>query len=259
MKFLARTGVYFFICWLFVSVTSAFAVDSKKLKSSVKIQESVESAAIKSQKKIDGISDETDRMLTEYKLVLRQFDALNGYNNQVQKIVDGQVEELSSMDAQLTEIDSTNQGVIPLMSRMVETIQQFVQIDAPFLPKERSERVEGLKDLLDRADVTVSEKYRRIMEAYQVEMEYGRTIEAYTGDLKKDGNTRSVDFLRIGRVALMYQTLDKKEAAVWDQDKKNWQLLSDEYRKPVSEGLKIANKQAPPNLIKLPIRTPEKL
>lgn len=235
------------------------AGNKKKLKSAVAVQESAEKAAAASQKKIDSIADQTERMLTEYKLTMRQYDALSGYNNQVQKIVNAQVEELTSMEAQLTEIDTTNQGVIPLMGRMVDTLEKFVQLDVPFLPKERAKRLADLKELLDRADVTISEKYRRIMEAYQVEMEYGRTIETYAGDLEKEGRTRSVAFLRIGRVALMYQTLDKKETAAWDQEKRQWTVLSEEYRKPVSEGLKIASKQAPPNLIKLPIRAPEKL
>jgi len=259
MKYTCRINILIFVLGLVIGLSTVGAADKIKLKKSVEIQKSVVNSAKKSQKKIDSIADKTERMLAEYKLILRQYDALHGYHNQVQKIVNGQQQELDSMDLQLTEIDTTNQGVIPLMSRMVDTMKKFIDLDVPFLPKERSKRIEGLEELLDRADVTVSEKYRRIMEAYQIEMEYGRTIEAYTGDLTTDGNSRSVDFLRIGRVALMYQTLDKKETAAWDQQLKSWQILTEEYRKPVSEGLKIAKKQSPPNLIKLPISAPEKL
>ena len=234
------------------------AGNQQKLKSAVSVQESAEKAAAASQKKIDSIADQTERMLTEYKLVMRQYDALKGYNDQVARIVQAQNEELATIDAQLLEIDTTNQGVIPLMLRMVDTLEKFVALDVPFLPEERSKRIEELKLLLDRADVTVSEKYRRIMEAYQVEMEYGRTIEAYTADLTTNGKKRSVDFLRIGRMTLMYQTLDKKETAVWDNKKRQWQVLGEEYRKPTMQGLRIARKQAPPDLIKLPVPAPEK-
>lgn len=244
---------------LSLSWSTAHAVNTQKLDASIKTQDATEKAAATSQKKIDSIADEAERMLTDYKLTMRQYDALSGYNNQVQKIVDGQEEELASLESQLTQIDTTNQGMIPLLGRMLDTLEKFIQLDVPFLPKERAKRIADLKELRDRADVTISEKYRRIMEAYQVEMEYGRTIESYADDLEIDGKTRSVAFLRIGRVALMYQTLDKKETAVWDQEKKQWEVLSEEYRKPVSEGLKIALKQAPPNLIKLPIHAPEKL
>ena len=234
------------------------AGNQQKLKSAVSVQESAEKAAAASQKKIDSIADQTERMLTEYKLVMRQYDALKGYNDQVARIVQSQHEELASIDQQLLEIDTTNQGVIPLMERMVDTLEKFVALDVPFLSEERRKRVEELKELLDRADVTVSEKYRRIMEAYQIEMEYGRTIEAYTGDLTTNGKKRSVDFLRIGRMTFMYQTLDKKETAVWDNRKRAWQVLGEEYRKPTMLGLRIARKQAPPDLIKLPVPAPEK-
>jgi len=258
MREMSRAGALV-VVGLVLGLTSVHAANKEKLQTSVKVQESTEAAAATSQKKIDSIADEAERMLTDYKLTMRQYDALSGYNNQVQKIVDGQKEELSSLESQLNQIDTTNQGMIPLLGRMVDTLEKFIQLDVPFLPKERSKRIADLKELQDRADVTISEKYRRIMEAYQVEMEYGRTIETYADDLEKDGKTRSVAFLRIGRVALMYQTLDKKETAVWDQQAKQWEVLSEEYRKPVSEGLKIALKQAPPNLIKLPVHAPEKL
>ena len=234
------------------------AAGKDKLKAAVNVQSSTEKAAAASQKKIDSIADQTERMLAEYKLVMRQYDALKGYNDQVAEIVASQQEELATIDAQLAEIDATNQGVIPLMNRMVETLGRFVELDLPFLPEERNKRVQELRELLDRADVTVSEKYRRILEAYQVEMEYGRTIEAYTDEIESDGTKRSVDFLRIGRMTLLYQTLDQKETAVWNAEKGQWETLGEEFRKPVMQGLRIARKQAPPDLLKLPVQAPEK-
>ena len=233
------------------------AAGKKTLKAAVNVQSGIEKAAAKSQQKIDGLADKTERMLAEYKLVMSQYDSLKSYNDQVAKIVKSQEQELAGIDAQLAEIDATNQGVIPLMARMVETLEQFVALDVPFLPGERHKRIAELKALLDRADVTVSEKYRRVLEAYQVEMEYGRTIEAYTDELETDGARRSVDFLRIGRTAFLYQTLDQKETAVWNRKTGAWELLGDEYRKPVMQGLRIARKQAPPDLLKLPVPAPE--
>jgi hypothetical protein len=234
------------------------AAGKKTLKAAVDIQSGIEKAAETSQKKIDSLADRTDRMLAEYKLVLSQYDALKSYNDQVAKIVASQEEELAGIDAQLAEIDATHQGVMPLMERMVETLEKFVQLDVPFLPGERHKRVAELKALLDRADITVSEKYRRILEAYQVEMEYGRTIEAYTDELVSQGAKRSVDYLRIGRLAFLYQTLDQKETAVWNPRTRTWEVLDETYRKPVMQGLRIARKQAPPDLIKLPVSAPEK-
>ena len=71
-------------------------------------------------------------------------------------------------------------------------------------------RVANLKRLMDDADTPLSEKYRRVMEAYQVEVQYGHTIEAYQGELRDPGSSRMVEFLRLGRVGLYYLSLDGK-------------------------------------------------
>jgi len=252
-----RPLFWFFCTVLIFSGGSLQAAGKKTLKAAIGVQSATEKAAADSQKKIDRIADKTDQMLAEYKLVMSQYDALKGYNDQVAKVVASQEEELVGIDAQLAEIDATNQGVMPLMARMVETLGRFVELDVPFLPEERRKRVADLQALLDRADVTVAEKFRRILEAYQVEMEYGRTIEAYTDDLVTDGRKRSVDFLRIGRMTFLYQTLDQKETAVWNAKSRRWEVLDQSYRKPVMQGLRIARKQAPPDLLKLPVPAPE--
>jgi hypothetical protein len=139
------------------------------------------------------------------------------------------------------------------MVRMIDGLDQFVALDMPFLPEERRERVENLRDLMSKADVTVSEKFRLLMEAYQIENAYGRSIEAYTGDLELDGTKRTVDFLQVGRVALLYQTSDRSETGFWDRDANTWQQLDDSYRTPVANAIKVARKQKAPDLLQIPV------
>jgi len=167
------------------------------------------------------------------------------------------VAEKDSLRNQIESVTVIGREVTGLMLRMVESLDQFVDFDVPFLPDERRERVERLKVLMDRADVTNAEKYRRILEAYQIENDFGRTIEAYRGSLEGDGDTRTVDFLRVGRVALIYQTLDGKKVGVWSQSDQSWQPLDGSYRPAVRQGLRIARKQAAPDLLRLPIPTAE--
>lgn len=231
--------------------------DPDKLRSVVKSQSDIDTQNRGSQQTIDKLADDTQRMLDDYQLTLRETDSLRAYNDYLQKMVAAQETEIASIDRQLNEIETTNRGVVPLMARMIDSLDQFIQLDAPFLPGERKERLAQLRDLMDRADITVSEKYRRVMEAYQIETDYGRTIEAYRDTLKTNGGDRSVDFLRIGRVTLIYQTLDGKEAGIWNQKEGNWNLLPDDYRRSVTQGLRIARKQAAPDLLRLPIPAPE--
>jgi len=139
------------------------------------------------------------------------------------------------------------------MARMIDTLSTFVELDIPFLAEERSTRIAGLNYMLTRADVSVSEKFRRVLEAYQVEVEYGRTIEAYTGIQKVDGQELDVDFLRIGRVSFIYRSRDGKLIGMWDKSSMSWQVLGDEYRSDINKAMRIARKQLAPDLIIVPI------
>jgi len=228
---------------------------SDSLQSSIEAQVKTDIAAQQSQKNIDNVSDETVQMLAEYREVLRQTESLHAYNEQLNKLVTSQSEEMDAIDLQLKNIEATQRDIVPLMLKMIDTMSLFVELDVPFLPEERQQRVAQLQTLMERADVTLAEKYRRILEAYQVETEYGRTIESYKGELTLDDKTRTVDFLRIGRVSLYYLSLDGMEAGVWK--KQAWHKLGDQYRQSISHAIKVAKKQLPPDLLVLPVQTAE--
>jgi hypothetical protein len=144
------------------------------------------------------------------------------------------------------------------MVRMVDSIDQFVDRDAPFLPDERRDRIETVKSIMDDANVAVGERFRRLMEAYTIEMDYARNMEAYTGMLDFGGQEREVNFLRVGRLALLYQTLDRTETGYWDAHNNQWVRLGDEFRTPVNEGIRMARRLAAPDLIMVPVHAPER-
>jgi len=211
-------------------------------------------AAAASQAEIDSVSDDIDKMAAEYRGLLKEARALDVYNTQVEALLASQEKEIESLRRQIDDVTHIGRQIMPLMSRMIETLERFVELDMPFLPDERARRVAELRELMERADVTISEKYRRLLEAYQIESEFGRTIEAYRGDLAVNGSRRTVDFLRVGRVALLYQTLDSEETGVWDVGERAWTILPSSYRSSVREGLRIARKQVAPDLLYIPVR-----
>jgi hypothetical protein len=222
---------------------------------SVRRRANVEGVA--SQKRIDEISDQTETLFARYSTALRQVDAIRVYNGQMRELIRSQEEELDSLAGQLDRVEIVGRSVTPLMLRMIEALEAFVELDVPFLMEERAKRVDDLRRMMPRADVTNAEKYRRIMEAYQIENEYGRTIEAYRATLERGDREITVDFLRFGRIALVYQTLDESEAGVWDQKTRSWQPLDSSYRSAIRQGLRIARKQAAPDLIRLPLPAAE--
>ena len=212
--------------------------------------------AAKVQKRIDTISDETDELLGQYRTTLKQIDSIDLYNRQIRDLIKAQEAEIASLEDQLGRVQGVGRSVTPLMLRMVTAIEEFVRLDVPFLIDERTKRTEALRAMMSRADVTTPEKFRQVMEAYQIENEYGRTIEAYRDTLVLDGRETTVDFLRFGRIALVYQSLDESLSGRWDQETHAWVALDSSYRTSIRQGLRIARKQSAPDLIRLPLSAP---
>ncbi len=205
-------------------------------------------AAKASQQKVDIAYEQKREALQQYRQTQTEIDQLAIYNKQLQEIIGNQDLQVDSLKNQIKEIEATQEGIMPLMERMLNGLQQFIQLDTPFLIKEREERVANLRGLLLSAEITVSEKYRRILEAYQIEVEYGRTIEAYRAE---NPQKQLVDYLRVGRVALYYLPLDGEGAHVWNASDKNWQLLDSDFDRSILKGIRIARKQAAPSLMNL--------
>ncbi|MFT4571784.1 MAG: hypothetical protein ACI8TX_002937 [Hyphomicrobiaceae bacterium] len=204
------------------------------------------------QARIDELAADTDAMAAQYRGSLQSARQLEVYNRQYEALIRGQELEMASLRSQSDEVTVVSRQIFPLMEKMIEALGAFVSLDVPFLASERNERVAGLRELMKRADVTMSEKYRRILESYQVENEYGRTIEAYRGPIETEGEARTVDYLRIGRNALLYQTLDGEESGVWNHKERRWEKI-DGFRNPIRQGLRMARKQSAPDLIQVPI------
>ena len=232
-------------------------VHGQDLNSLLNVAAAKNQAAQESQAKIDKIVEKTRDLKTEYKGVSKEIDGLLVYNTLLQRQIDNQLEEMGDLENSIEQVTVIERQVLPLMLRMIDGLEQFVQLDVPFLAEERGKRVGFLKSLAERSDVTVSEKFRRVLEAYQIENDYGRTIEAYRGSLDLDGSSREVDFLRIGRVGLYYQSPDAEVSGMWDQKARKWTPLASEFRNQIRTGLRIARKQVAPDLLSLPIPAPE--
>lgn len=198
------------------------------------------------QEKINTLHDTTASMLDQYRAELKESETYETYNGQLGGIVESQAEELASLASQIDEIEVTSKEIMPLMGRMISTLQKFISQDLPFLPEERSGRIAKLQNNMIRADLSVAEKYRKILEAYQVEIEYGTTLEAYEGEF----DDKKVNFLKVGRTAFFYQTLDRKSIGVWNKHQNDWQEVMDsDVKHSVDLAMKMARKQRSPELL----------
>ena len=214
-------------------------------------------AGATAQKKVDSVADQTEKIVNDYRSVTKVVDGLKVYNSLLQTQLNNQNAEMQSLTTSISNVALIERQIIPLMTRMVDGLEAFIKLDTPFLMKERTGRIDRLREMMERSDVTAAEKFRRVIEGYQIENDYGRTIEAYKGSTDVNGNELEVDFLRIGRVALMYQTVGGATTGAWDATVGSFvELPPATYQKQVAEGIRVARKQIAPDLLVVPVAAP---
>ncbi|WP_018275582.1 DUF3450 domain-containing protein [Teredinibacter turnerae] len=230
----------------------------KTLDAIMQVGQAKTTAGVQSQKKIDKLAEETSDLLQKYKTVNKEIDGLRVYNSQLEKQLASQLKVLEDLNTSIDQVTVIERQIQPLILRMLEGLEQFVNLDVPFHMEERLKRVETLRDNQDRADISVAEKFRQVLEAYNIEAEYGRKIDTYVDTLEVGGQERQVNILAVGRIALMYQTTDTKLSGAWDQRQRAWvELDAGAYRAAILKGIRIAKKQASIDVMELPILAPE--
>jgi hypothetical protein len=212
------------------------------------------------QQQVDALHQDTRALIDDYHARLKLVEGLRLYNTMLQHQLDNQQEEIGILRKSIGDVATVERQVLPLMSRMIDGLEQFIALDIPFLLDERHKRTKKLRDLLPRSDVTVAEKTRRVLEAYQIENDYGRTIEAYKAKLSLQGASFDADFLRVGRVGLMYRTVGNGDVGYWDVDSGGWVgLAAVPYRRYIEQGLKVARQEIAPELISIPLNPAQEM
>jgi chromosome segregation ATPase len=209
--------------------------------------------AIRSQERINTIYEQTQELLGEYRTVVDQTDSLKVYNDFLQTLVTDQQRQIDSIQRQIDTLEDTRRGTVPLMFKMIDALEEFVKNDIPLRTERRIERVERLRDVMGRSDVQLSEQYRQIMEAYSIEANYGSALESFQGTLNLGGNELTVDYVHLGRLALMAMSLDGNSAWVWNRQTNTWDQLPASYLSGVSDFIKMARREINFEMARVPL------
>jgi len=212
--------------------------------------------AQQSQERINKTVENTRSLEDQYRAINKEIDGLKVYNRLMRAQVEGQTATLEDIALSMDRVDVINRQIFPLMTRMIDGLDQSVQLDVPFLMEERTKRINDLKAIMERSDVTVAEKFRKVMEAYQIENDYGTSSEYYEESLTIEGATRSFNMLRIGRIGLYYQSDDTKITGRWNNETREWEPY-DSARNEVRKGLRMARQLIAPELIVIPVPSAE--
>lgn len=249
------------MCWrkslLFLMVgligLSKVQADQSSLDKAIDLQQQVASKAIKSQQKIDSLSDESLALKQEIQQRQRELENLNAYNAYLSNSVKNQQAQITDKEQQLASITVLQRDMIPLMLKMLDGISRFIDQDLPFKREQRRDSVSQVRQDLYRQDKTIAEKYRRLLEIYQQEAEYGRSMETYTGEIPLAGKPLTVELLRVGRIGLFYRSLDLSNYGYWNKLKGDWEGLPSSDNFELAKAYKVAAKRSAPELLELPL------
>lgn len=208
--------------------------------------------AQQSQERVNDIVEGARSLTDQYRSINKEVDGLKVYNRLMAAQTSGQDATLEDISISMDQVDVINRQIFPLMERMIDSLEQSVKLDVPFLMTERTNRIEALKDILARSDVSVAEKFRKVMEAYQIENDYGSSSEWYAETISIDGGPREFNVLRIGRVGLYFQSDDSRITGRWDHVNREW-VIDDSGRNEIRKGLRMAKQLIAPELILIPL------
>ena len=224
-----------------------------KLDDIVNSKQQTQANAQRSQIQIEAIDDKTNEIVSEYRALLRENKVLSDYNQQLSKQRLQQTQLLDNLAQSMAAVRTTRMELMPHMQEMLLVLNEFVKQDLPFLWQERQLRLQALTALLDNPNVTVADKYRRILEAYQIETEYGDTIETWQAPLPLGESDKTVQLVRVGRVALYYLTPDQQSAGYWDQNSRSWLTLPSAWLAKVQQIHAVADNKTLPTLLEMPL------
>jgi len=213
--------------------------------------------AQESQERINQVVEGARSLTDQYRAVNKEIDGLKVYNRLMTAQTNGQNATLEDISISMDQVDVINRQIFPLMERMIDGIEQSIALDIPFLMEERTARVASLKETMERSDVSVAEKFRKVMEAYQIENDYGSSNEYYTQSLEIGGQVREYNMLRIGRIGLYFQSDDTSVTGWWNAELGEYEELGNEHRNEVRKGIRVARQLIAPELVLLPVPAPD--
>jgi len=172
----------------------------------------------------------------------------------------GERKTIAALEESVAELERRMMEAKVLRSSLEDTLDAtmarfdgFVEGDLPFLTDERARRMEVLRRDLARPEVAGAEKLRRLLEALQVETEYGKSVEVNQQEIELAGEPIFVDVLRVGRVSLFWRTPDGEKAGTFDRGTWEWVELPDRHNRPITEGIEMASRLRPVQLTALPL------
>ena len=212
-----------------------------------------------SQERINAVVEKTRSLEDQYRAINKEVAGLRVYNRLMTAQTNGQKATLEDIALSMDQVDVINRQIFPLMEKMIDGIEQSISLDIPFLMTERTTRVNTLKEIMERSDVSVAEKFRKVMEAYQIELDYGSSSEWYKEELEigEPAVKREFNMFRVGRIGLYFQSDDTTITGWYNQKTGVYEEIDSKNRNEIRKGIRVARQLVAPELVLILLPAPE--
>ncbi len=197
--------------------------------------------------------EEKRKLTQEYEGLVQEIELLKYQNMSLKRQKVSLENSIKRLNEEIKKTGEISQGILPLLNLIYTRLSEFIDIDMPFLKEERKNRMEHLGDILNDDTVSISEKYRKVMEALFIEAEYGRTVGVYRDKINLNGQYITGTIFRLGRISMFFESPDKTKYAVFDVTDSKWKQLKLSQAKDIRTAIEIAKKRRPVELVNLPI------
>jgi vacuolar-type H+-ATPase subunit I/STV1 len=235
---------------LLALVVSSVPVYANNINSVINSGLSRVKAAKASQKRVDNLADKIENLVFQYQTEKKVVEGLKAYNNRLDRTVQAQRQAMTNLNNSLGQLREIERQITPLMIRMNDAMDEFIRLDLPFQLEERLERQTRIKSYMDNIKISVAERFRLVLEAYNQENRYGKTIAHYLDTVDFNGQALEVDVLRVGRVGLYFQTQDQKLSGIWDNQAKGWKQLPASSNEDLRYAIEVAQQKVSADLLK---------
>lgn len=252
--FIRRT--LFIICLLVFLSFVAIGAESEQSNTPAKVKKKVTftiDVRQDTQRKEDDWAAEREKLTAKYRSLKADRKYLKKVKERTEKMLRAREKQIAETLRMIKEAARIREELQSYLGLVVAQLEEWIKKDVAFLSEERTDRLASIKEMLDRQDKPLAEKYRRVMEALQIETEYGRTVEVYQKTIELEGKPRLVDILRVGRLSLFCRTPDGKLAGTFDQRNQKWVVLPSKYRSEINKAADVASRQRTIELTRLPI------
>ncbi|MFM7275391.1 MAG: DUF3450 domain-containing protein, partial [Gammaproteobacteria bacterium] len=200
----------------------------------------------------DALAAETGSLLAEYRTLSRQLDGLALHNARLERQYADQQRRLAGIAAASEGAVALQREIAPLLTRMIDSLEQFVALDLPFRLDERRARIAALREALARSDTPLDAAFGAVLGAYRAELDYAAAIGSWSEAITIDGEPRTADLLHVGRSLLLAQTADQQKSLRWDPATAAWVALDDDHAHALRDAIRIARGEIAPQVLRLP-------